>query len=354
MGFLHNLLYSRDISRTEELLRQAPAPSLFLKLIHLYQLTAEEEKSHQMAELGARMFPDNEELRKACLDVTRVRNAAEKARLQARLEQFPSPVLYAQLAELFLQEEDLFAAARTCDTGCREFPKYGGLWCIKARIAIGQDNVPEAFNHLQTATRLDHYNYDALMLQAKLFQQVGNFRQAMSTLRHVLEFSPADEKALKQLRTLEKMPVLSQDAPDPDAPTEVEAVPVGRKISPAKGELGKRLEKLGTQDGITGALLWDPFGLVIAGALRDGQDEELAAAMLAGASRSMDGQLLGIGSVDEAVLECEKGAVHIFHTDDMTLAVFADPAAKTGMIQHAVRSFIEETETAEVQGEAGA
>ncbi len=370
MGFFQGLLYGRDINRTEELLRQAPAPSLFLKLIHLYNTVGDEEKAAHLADAGFRMFPDSNELRKASLDVTRMRNAAEKSRVQTRLEQYPSPILYAKLATLQLTEEDYEHANRTCDAGCREFPKYGALWLVKARIHLALDQNDQARQKLQKATQLDHYNYDALILLAELQQQAGQFQQAIATCKQILSFSPEDETASKKLKKLEKQLAEGGNQPAPAAaiePEEVVAETVvatpepsasaagsSSKTVSASAKFSSLLIELREQEGVEGALLWDPFGLVIAGALPDTLEEDLAAAMLAGVCRAMDSDALCIGELDEAILECDHGSIYMYKTEDMTLALFAAPNAKPGLIQRAVRLFAEHMGSADDAGEAHA
>ena len=144
MGFLSSLFSGREIARLEELVENSPAPSLFMRLAQLYRENGDDDKAREVTLRGARMFPESEALGQAQADAQKVKNDAERHRLLAKIEQYPSPVLYARLAKLYLKDNDIDKADKIGRDGCRSYQDYGGLWARMGVVAICRGNLEVA------------------------------------------------------------------------------------------------------------------------------------------------------------------------------------------------------------------
>ena len=94
--------------------------------------------------------------------------------------------------------------------------------------------------------------------------------------------------------------------------------------------------------GVNGAVVVDPYGLVIASRLQEGEDEELAGALVTNVYRTTEqsAEQLQIGEFEYGLIEGDKTNVHIITVEDMILAVFAGTSVKMGLLQRAIRDFV--------------
>ena len=95
--------------------------------------------------------------------------------------------------------------------------------------------------------------------------------------------------------------------------------------------------------GVKGALLVDPYGLVIAAKLDEDMEEDLAGAMITNIYRAVarSAEPMGIGAFEDGLIEGEDGNIHVMGVEDMILAVFADPSVKMGMLEKTLRDFVD-------------
>jgi predicted regulator of Ras-like GTPase activity (Roadblock/LC7/MglB family) len=356
MGFLKNILNGREIGRLEELLDSSPAPSLFLRLSQLYRETGEESKAQEITRKGAELFPNSEELTRACENADRVHREADKERLRSRIEQYPSPILYARLAELYLKDKDWDAAGEVCRRGERSYPDYGGLWYIKGKIALARENLNEALQNLEKAVSLDEYNYNAMQLLADAYLDSGQIEKSRQALEKIRFFAPNDEKIVEKLANLNsKKTDVSASSPTVTAPVgdksdKMKTVQIpgvqtqdGKKDSGVGTSLHLEIKQIRRVAGVRGTILIDPYGLVIASDLPDGMNEDLVAALLTNLCRSVNecAQGLTLGEFEEGIIDSEQGRVHVLEVAEMTMGVFATEETKAGLLQRAIHTFAE-------------
>ncbi|MBN2712839.1 MAG: tetratricopeptide repeat protein [Planctomycetes bacterium] len=363
MGFFKNLLSGREISRLEELIATSPAPSLFIRLAQLYREKDEEDKANEITRKGAKLFPESDILNDACHDLDKVKNEADKQRIRSRIEQYPSPMLYAKLAELCLSD-DLAEAERVCNSGCRSYPDYGGLWTVMARIAQMRGNLSEAYAHLEKATELDKYNYNALFMLAEVAVQTGRKDSAKQALEKILFFAPDDIKAKKWLDNFDakaaeiesalaaKSPAAKQGADMVESgkqrtamlnAKEMGLMPEDKKGSGVGTSLHVEIREIRRVEGVSGTILLDPNGLVIASDLPDGMNEELTGALITNIFRIADDHAknLTLGEFEDGIIDTETGRIHIIRVAQMIMAVFAGTETKAGLLQRAIHTFAE-------------
>jgi predicted regulator of Ras-like GTPase activity (Roadblock/LC7/MglB family) len=95
--------------------------------------------------------------------------------------------------------------------------------------------------------------------------------------------------------------------------------------------------------GVTGALIVDQFGLVVAANLDPSLDEGLAGALITNVYRSASNNAakLGVGQFEEGIIEGADGNIHIVQFDDMILTIFAAGDVKLGLLEKSIRDFAE-------------
>jgi predicted regulator of Ras-like GTPase activity (Roadblock/LC7/MglB family) len=379
MGFIRNLLRNREKSQLEELLVKDPSPSVYLRLARIYQEEGDLSRASKTARQGAAKFPESAEMTSAEQDISRLDRESECKRLRQRIESYPNPRLYSRLGELLRAEGKADEAKAVVDQGLRNYPDYGGLYYVLGLIASDSGGTDEARQCLGKAAELDSYNYAALKLLGQVNTSVGLHAEAADTYARILSFSPDDDE-IKALRG-QALEAASKDSGRKVSPTTdtkimdsgaaaavpggkrasrtarfadeptggskgaaaVAAAPPAAKKSSTGGALGDAIATLSSAEGIQGALLVDNYGLPVASALPEGMDEALAAAMTTGLRRSGGPACdqLGMGNLDEMVIESTEGSIFVYSLREMTLAVFADRGAKAGMIERQTHNFAE-------------
>ena len=117
---------------------------------------------------------------------------------------------------------------------------------------------------------------------------------------------------------------------------------VSSKAPAREQDINKAIGFITDIKNVSGALLVDPYGLVIAGDLEASINEELAGAMITNIFRAVarSAEPMGIGSFEEGLIEGDDGNIHIHGVEDMILAVFASPDVKMGMLEKSIRDFV--------------
>jgi predicted regulator of Ras-like GTPase activity (Roadblock/LC7/MglB family)/Flp pilus assembly protein TadD len=354
MGWISNLLASRELSRYEELARTAPAPSVFMRLGQLYEEMGEREKARQVYRRGAEAFPNDEQLRIQNDDVAREEHALEKKRLKSQIDRFPNPSLYARLGELYLLDDDLQSCGKICRQSLKQYPKYGGTHLLLARMALKVGRRDEAYESLLKARELDKVNYGVLMMLIEEQLRRGERDDARASLNEILQFAPGDERATEMLQDFDALAERYEEEARRAAKSMAETHHVNvRQVAGAKGgaeeSLDAAVERFANLEGVDGVILIDTRGLVVASRFASGADEDLTAALVANIFRASSGceGPFGIGPFEEGVLESDAGSIYVLNLKGMMAAVLAADSVKPGMLQRALHAFASKVETME-------
>jgi predicted regulator of Ras-like GTPase activity (Roadblock/LC7/MglB family) len=353
-NFLRNRRKQKLIAEIEE--NPQPAPESFVELVKLYREDGDFQTASRVAKRGAELYPQSEKILQSRADMERVSRDLEKERLRQKIDSYPNPILYARLAELYKVDGEIEAAIRVCQAGISSFPSYGGTYLVLGEICVENADYAGARVHLEKAAELDKYNYTALKLLAQVYMQLSMPDRAARKLEEILYFAPGDESILEMLRVAREAagePPVGEDQPAPppepqpvDEPV-VEPAPAEPKeksrSEPREQEINSAIKMMTDVNGVTGALLVDPYGLVIAADLNPEIDEELGGAMITNVFRTVarSAEPLTIGTFEEGLIEGEGGNIHLMGVEDMILAVFADPKVKMGMLEKTIRDFVD-------------
>jgi predicted regulator of Ras-like GTPase activity (Roadblock/LC7/MglB family) len=353
-NFLRNRRKQKLIAEIEE--NPHPTPDFFVELVRLYREDGDFQAASRIAKRGAELYPDSEKILQSRADMERVSRDLEKERLRQKIDSYPNPILYARLAELYKVDGEVEAARRVCQAGISSFPSYGGTYLVLGEICVEHQDHAGARVYLEKVAELDKYNYTALKLLAQVYVNLAMPDRAARKLEEILYFAPGDESVLEMLRSArqaagEPPPGQDEAAPTaevvPEQPASAAAGEDGQEQRATRGpreqEINEAIRMMTQVNGVTGALLVDPYGLVIAAELNRDIDEELAGAMITNVFRTVarSAEQLSIGTFEEGLIEGDGGNIHLMGVEDMILAVFADPKVKQGMLEKTIRDFVD-------------
>ncbi len=359
-----------------------PQPEVFVELVQMYREDGDFQAAARIAKRGTELHPDSEKMLQSRADMERVTRDLEKERLRQKIQSYPNMILYARLATLYKDDGQIEASIQVCRAAISMFPYYGGTYLVLGEICTESGDFAGARVHLEKAVELDKYNYTALKLLAQVYMQLKMPDLSARRLEEILYFAPGDQSVMELLHTARAS---AGEAPPEEAPPSPKAVEAGADpgVSPegyaetefapeeetgeaevgvedeagvsegARGggavEIGREAEinaaihAIAGITGVKGALLVDPYGLVIAAKLSKDVDEDLAGAMITNIYRAVarSAEPMGIGAFEDGLIEGEGGNIHVMGLEDMILAVFADPSVKMGMLEKTLRDFVD-------------
>ena len=341
-----------------------PTPGLYLQLADAHKEAGNSQKAAQVLKLGAARFPSAPEIIRRQAEAEKIERENEKKRLIEKIQTQPNPILYARLAELFKADNELEKTIDTCQKGIRAFPKYGGTYLVLGQIYVEKKQWQEAVAQLEKSVELDKYNYLALKLLAQVYMELTRPADAAQRLEDILYFAPGDEAILELLKKAKEkagQPFETRKASMSGTHAATSASKSGEQSGVRKtiriGKLQNQQRGGGTSErdkalndgvialrtvaGVTGAILVDQYGLVVAADLDSSIDEGLAGALITNVYRTASGNAvkLNVGTFEEGLIEGDKGNIHIVQLDEMILAVFAKSDVKMGLLEKSIRDF---------------
>jgi len=371
MGFLRSFIKNHKIKKLEDLVKHNPSPEVFIRLSLLHKETGDVETAAKVAKRGQQLFPSSKEVAHAQEDLKKLELEAEKKRIHTRLESYPNPILYGRLAEIYKNEKDFEASINICNKGIANFPNYGGTYLVLGEIGIVQNNHDLALENLQKAVELDKYNYSALKLLGTLYTTIGNPDKAIENFKKILYFAPGDEEIQALIQKAEATPASkppeSKKAEETAKITkqeletyeqkeekkretlvfirdgEVVSAPPNAAAPGAGSSVEERIQIIKDVPGVSGSILVDSFGLIIASDMEVGLDEQLVSAMLASIFRttSESSEKMNLGRFEEGLIESDTDNVHVVRIEDMVLGVFTSPKTRTGLLEKKIKQFAE-------------
>lgn len=342
MGWLSSLFGGNEMEELERLIKEAPAPSLFIRLAHLQLQQGNASKAMDVAKKGIERFGDQEELRQLLAEASHVSQMAEVDQIKNKIERFPNPTLYARLATLYLEQNELDACTRTCAIAVKAFPDYAGIYLVMALASRKQKQTDKTIHYLEKAVEMDAYNYAAQMMLAEELTERGKDSEARTRLEMILRFAPEDERVKAMIAHLDQLHAVASQRPDEDT----RKLPaVGQAAGVDDSAIERSIACLAEIEGMEASLLVDHAGLIVACRSREESfDEELAAAVVSNVCRAVNESAseLGIGDFLEANIEGEFGTLQLMPIKDMILASFAGSAVRAGRLQRAMHGCIQE------------
>jgi len=286
-----------ECKRLRERVINYPNPRLYARLAELYRAGGEAQKAQQVAEAGARTYPNNGGLLYVLGELANDAGRAEEA--------------CDHLTKATEQDSYNYSALKTLGQVLGKLGRYAEAVATFKKIlafAPHDEKAKELYNQAVEATRA-----------------TAAPTQAMETAE--IKAAAEDE----------------EQSSSPSADTKVLGEEETAQILTEAGDLDAAVSELAGSAGVDGALLVDNYGLAVASALPAGMEENLAAAMVTGLRRSASPACgeMGLGAFEELAVELDSGSLYVYALREMTLAVFAAAGAKAGLLERCVHQFAE-------------
>jgi tetratricopeptide (TPR) repeat protein len=123
-------------------------------------------------------------------------------KLEARMQENPRSLLFARLADLYIQEGRLDEAIELCQKGLKHNPSYGTGHYILARAFMTKGDTEKAEAELKKVLAHDREHLAANKLLGDLMAQTGWETKAIMHFKEILRIDPLHEEAQRMLGSL--------------------------------------------------------------------------------------------------------------------------------------------------------
>lgn len=266
--------------------------------------------------------------------------ASDLQRWSRDVAEDPGSPSFVPLARAYRRQGRRDAALSVVLRGLERNPEHVDAHALLALLHVDAGEREKAGDEWEMILRLDPRNFDARRGLGFLALERGDLANASTHLHAAAESRAGDPtvaQALDVLARREKARGGAAPAPGP-----VLSPPAGRADEHRDREAtdpARLFDPLAREAPFLGALLLDGRGLVLAGSMSraaSGDGEALGALLSPAvdeATRTV--QLLGMGSWEGVMLECEGAALHLAPAGDGVLVLAARPGAPAGWVVRA-------------------
>lgn len=255
--------------------------------------------------------------------------------LSAELARDPQSLVFLRLGELLRQKRQFDAATRVALHGLERHQHLADAHDLYARILADRHDYERAFDEWDMTLRIAPHHSGALKGLAFLYFKVGDLVQAEALLQAAHRVAPDDPSVAQAFAVIRGEAHSPGSGPPLDLTLPpVDPLPTAESVAPlAETRVFAGLE--GAQEGL---LLLDSAGLVLGGALKTPEGEDVTepvAAYLAGVSQEANrtARLLGLGAWRGLSAEGQAGHVHVgLPTSDSLLLVVRDRSVPLGRL----------------------
>ena len=343
MHLIQRMKIWKELRRLEQRAKEQPSPSTFVDLGQVYINLKLHEKAEGMAEDGIALFPKSIELRQL-LDCARrglrVRRAAE---LRAKLTRAPSPRLFQELAQLYVDLGDTNALHQLCQQWSVRFPDDAGCWLVLGQAHLtnfyrdlASREGREAVQCLQRAIDMAPDDAQSRRLLGEVLYRVGAVAEAREHLEALRELTPGDDELLQLVRYVgglsdrggdlgALLDEVEQHGSLLHAAPKVAAVADPGAGTAAAARVG--LTRVAALAGVQKATFIRGSKAMVKGAIKDGKDPFLRIVRVAAKAAHRFARRLDLGSAAKTVLEGDFGRVCVCVYGDALAAAQVAPGA---------------------------
>jgi tetratricopeptide (TPR) repeat protein len=213
MGLLDNLKKQKEVEALKKAIRESPSTANFSNLIKKYCEIGEDSNALEVAQNAMNEFPDSDAIFELYYRLKKSQSQAEIEALKKAIEEHPTYVAFAQLAEIYKDLRDEESAMKYCRKGIEKFPNADSCYLIIGELRLRRfykdpliKDGSLAIQNLERACEINNKNYKALLLIGKLYLQLGAVTKAKQKLKNILLFAPGDENVKKLLDDINKIP----------------------------------------------------------------------------------------------------------------------------------------------------
>jgi tetratricopeptide (TPR) repeat protein len=200
----------KELRRLEAKAKEALSPSTYVDLGQVYINMDMIDHAQRVADEGLALFPQSDALKKLKKFAKKTQLNKGIKELRVRLNKGPSPGLYKEMADLYLELGDFGAVHGAAEECIRRFPDDARAYLVLAKARLtnfyrdisARDGI-EAVRGLEKVVELDPENVKAHKLLAEVLYRVGSVNLAVKHLRIALELAPGDREAETLMRETE-------------------------------------------------------------------------------------------------------------------------------------------------------
>ena len=201
MKILQRLKIRKELKRLEQRAKDAMSPSTYVDLGQVYINMDMIDNALRVADEGLSLFPESDSLRKLQKFAKKTQINRQIKALRVKLNKGPSPSLYKEIADLYLELGDFGAVHGTAEECIRRFPDDSNAYLVlaKARLTnfyrdISARDGLEAVRCLEKVVELDPSIQRAHRLLGEVLYRIGSVRPALHCLDKALELKPDDRE----------------------------------------------------------------------------------------------------------------------------------------------------------------
>jgi predicted regulator of Ras-like GTPase activity (Roadblock/LC7/MglB family) len=326
MHLIQRMKIWKELRRLEQKAREQPSPSTFVDLGQVYINLEMHDKAEHLAEDGLALFPKSPELRQLMECARRGLRHRRATELRAKLIRTPSPQLYRELTQVFVELGDAAALHSTCQEWSVRFPDDAGCW-----LMLGQSRLlnfyrdlaaregQEAVRCLQRAVEMDPAEAMARRLLGEVLYRIGAVDAAQRHLEQLQALDPQDAELQALLAHVQK---LGDHGDDIDALLEdVEAhgslmhpslaAPARPQGDETVADVRDGLAQVAQLHGVRKATFIRGSKALVKGAIRDGRDPFLRVVRVVAKAAHRFARRLDIGSANKTIVDGPFGHICI-------------------------------------------
>ncbi|MBI5851932.1 MAG: hypothetical protein HZB39_13040 [Planctomycetes bacterium] len=201
MNLIQKLKIRKELKRLEARVHESPSPSAFIDLGQVYINLGMLEKTVALADEGLALFPQSAELRKLRKFAKKNQLSARITDLRAAMAKSPSPGVYSELADVYLELGDMDAVHGLTEECIRRFPQDTGAYLVQARASLTafyRDLSARAgivaVELIRKAIKIDGRDAKAHKLMADVCYRVGALATARRHIDELVRLGVGDDE----------------------------------------------------------------------------------------------------------------------------------------------------------------
>jgi len=151
--------------------------------------------------------------------------------LTGKLEENEDSILFARLADAYLQMDRVDEAIEVCEKGIRKHPYYVTGHYVLGKCYLKKKLFDQAEKELKRVLLFDEKYIAAHRDYGELMAQIGWSNTCEMSYQEIIRIDPFNEKAQQRLLELKNQPTPS-DKEEPDEKSEIDLEEVKRPYSP--------------------------------------------------------------------------------------------------------------------------
>lgn len=361
MKFLQRWMASRSLAQIRARVSDDPSSTSYAELARAFVTGNDFVEAERVIDEGLSQFPGTAELERLKRLVRSHRLADRTQEVRRRIDQYPTPALFHELVDLYLQCNDPAAAEVACTDWRRLFPGDGGAELAGIKVLLRRFYTERAaadgrsaISGLERVLNRDPGNARGLRLMAEIASRIGALPRALEALEQLAKIVPEDpgveawrksvETALagpygkmdlaRALREVEESGQFPDPVPSSDQ-TGSKSAPESRTTRPLD-TVRPALVRLSSLSGVRLVVLVRGSAALVRGAASGGAEPIARATRAISVTAKRTTRRMGLGAFIESVIETDTGVLLMRAGESSTAATVVDGVARLDRVRGAI------------------